>query len=84
MNIVEQIWGRVQELFPALKKVSLESLSQEMKIRIGFCPYSKFLSETEHLLSSYILSFSLPMSLSGSHPLNIFVCIVMAPIIEGL
>ncbi|XP_057515432.1 uncharacterized protein LOC130796983 isoform X1 [Amaranthus tricolor] len=40
MNIVEQIWGRVQELFPALKKVSLESLSQEMKIRIGFCPYT--------------------------------------------
>ncbi|XP_021768557.1 uncharacterized protein LOC110732878 [Chenopodium quinoa] len=39
MHIVEQIWKRTQEFFPALRNISLESLSQEMKVRTGFRPY---------------------------------------------
>lgn len=39
MHIVEQIWKRSQEFFPALRSFSLESLNQEMKVRTGFRPY---------------------------------------------
>jgi len=42
MQIVNQIWERAQEFFPALKEISLESLNEKLNVRVGLRPYSKF------------------------------------------
>lgn len=39
MLIVNRIWERAQEFFPALKEISLESLNEKMNVRIGLRPY---------------------------------------------
>lgn len=39
MLIVNRIWERAQEFFPALKEMSLESLKEKMNVRIGLRPY---------------------------------------------
>lgn len=39
MLIVNRIWERAQEFFPALKEISLETLTAKMNVRIGLRPY---------------------------------------------
>ncbi|XP_010678979.2 uncharacterized protein LOC104894450 isoform X1 [Beta vulgaris subsp. vulgaris] len=37
--IVDRIWERAQEFFPALKEFSIKNLSENMNVRIGLRPY---------------------------------------------
>ncbi|CAO2826478.1 unnamed protein product [Amaranthus hypochondriacus] len=37
--IVNRIWERAQEFFPALKEFSVKNLSEQMNVRIGLRPY---------------------------------------------
>uniref|UniRef100_A0A803MFR2 FAD-dependent oxidoreductase domain-containing protein 1 n=1 Tax=Chenopodium quinoa TaxID=63459 RepID=A0A803MFR2_CHEQI len=39
MFIVDRIWERTQQFFPALKEFSVKNLSEQMNVRIGLRPY---------------------------------------------
>lgn len=47
--IVNRIWERAQEFFPALKEFSVKNLSEQMNVRIGLRPYSKLPSESNKI-----------------------------------
>ncbi|KAK9669563.1 hypothetical protein RND81_13G139900 [Saponaria officinalis] len=39
MHIVDQIWERTQEFFPALREFSVQNLTRESKVKVGLRPY---------------------------------------------
>lgn len=41
-SIINRIWDRASEFFPALKEVSLRDLSKSREVRVGLRPYCKF------------------------------------------
>ncbi|KAL2935859.1 Hydrogen cyanide synthase subunit HcnC [Bienertia sinuspersici] len=69
--IVSRIWERAQEFFPALKKISIKDLNEQMNVRIGLRPYSKL---PFNIQDGYIMRSSLTI-------LNCKLCLMVSQLL---